>query len=94
MKKVHKLVKFTQNDCLKPYIAKNTDLRKKVKIAFKKDFFKLINNAVFGKAMKNLRQDRDINILQKILKQDLILQLMNWNVIPLQGRYEKGKIKK
>ena len=89
MKKVHKLVKFNQNDCLKPYIAKNTDLRKKVKIAFKKDFFKLINNAVFGKAMKNLRQDRDINILQKMLKQDL-----NWNVIPLQGRYQKGKIKK
>ena len=60
---VHRGISFYQSSWMEPYIRKNTELRKCAANNFEKDFFKLMNNSVFGKTIENIRKRQNIKLI-------------------------------
>ena len=79
MENVNRVIKFNQKDWLKPYVVMNTELRQKAKTNFEKDFFKLMNNAVFVKSMENLRKYRDIKLVTRERRRNYLVLDPNYH---------------
>ena len=100
LRKVHRVIEFDQEVWL--YIDVNTELRKKASNDFEKDFFKLMNNAVFGKTMENVRKHRDIKLVKTDKKRNKLvaepyyhtMKLIDNNLAIIEMRKVKVKMNK
>ena len=80
-KKVHRIIEFNQEAWLKNYIDMNIELSKIAKNDFEKNFFKLMNNAVFGKTMGNVRKHRDIKLVTTDKKRSKLVSETNYHTM-------------
>ena len=102
LKKVHRVIEFKQEAWFKPYIDVNTALTTEAKNDFKKYFFKLMNNFVFGKTMENVRNPRDIKLVRtttrgnKLISEPKYHQTKHFseNLLAIEMRKTKIKMNK
>ena len=80
----------------------NTELRKKAQNEFEKNFFKLMNNSVFGKTMENVRNHRDIKLVTTDEKRNKLVSEPNYhttkrfseNLLAIEMKKTKVKMNK
>ena len=102
LKKVHRVIQFNQKAWLRTYIDMNTELRKQAKTDFEKDLFKLMNNAVFGKTVENLRKHRDIKLVTTDKRRNQLVSEPNYhttkwfseNLLAIEIKKTKAKMNK
>ena len=91
--KVHRIIQFDQEAWLKLYIDMNTDLRKHAENDFEKGFFKLMNNAVFGKTMENVRNHRDIKLVTTDKRRSILAPEPNYLSSKCISKMRKVEVK-
>ena len=102
IKKFHRVIQFNQEAWFKPYIDMNTELRKQAKNDSEKDFFKLMNNSVFGKTMENVRNHRNIELVTTDKRRSRLVSEPNYhttkcfpeNLLAIEMKKTKVKMNK
>ena len=79
--KVHRVIRFNQEAWLKPYIDMYAELKKEAKNDFEKEFFKLMNNSMFGKIMENVRKHHDIRLVRSEKRRVKLVSEPNYHAI-------------
>ena len=100
--KIHRGISFSQSYWLRDYIQLNTEKRKLAKNSFEKDFFKLMNNSVFGKTMENVRKRIDLKLvndkskLAKLTKRNQFVKtrIITPDLVSVQSKVTKVKLDK
>ena len=77
LRRIHRCIRFSQSPLMKEYIDFNTRLRTAALNDFEKDFYKLINNSVFGKTMESIRRHRNIRLINN--KEEYLKTVMKPN---------------
>ena len=80
----------------------NTILKQEAKNDFEKDFFKLMNNSIFGKTIENVRKHRDIKLVTTDEKRNKLVSEPNYhttkrfseNLLAIEMKKTKVKINK
>ena len=85
LKRIHRGIKFVASEWMKPYINMNTELRTKAKNNFEKDFFKLMNNSVFGKTMENIRNRVNVKLVNNEEKARKLIAKPNYRSCKIFG---------
>ena len=96
------MIQINQKAWLKPYIDMNAELRKETKNDFEKEIFKLMNNAVFGKTVENVRKHRDIKLVTTDKRRNQLASEPNYhttkyfseNLIAIETEKTKVKMNK
>ena len=75
---IHRGIKFNESEWLNPYIDLNTKLRTQGKTEFEKDFFKLMNNSVYGKTLEDIRNRVDVKLVSDREKARKLVSKINF----------------
>ena len=102
LKRVHRALQFSEKPWLKEYINFNTEKRQEAKDSFEKDYFKLMNNSVFGKTMENIRKrcnfyletDRDHFMRQTAKPTYVSCKIFSENLVAVNMKRERLKLDK